>query len=93
MRATLMDALYGLVTNEKYDQSTKLKLSYNILNSASKFSFMKPCIKKYLKSHVKSRFVEIASSEWDIALFLPIASWRKANPQKVYYDSRKAVKK
>ena len=37
LRAKLMDALYSLASNQRYDEATKIKLSYNILNSSSKY--------------------------------------------------------
>lgn len=90
-RAKLMDALYDLVNNDKYDKTTKLKLSYQVLNSVSKLSYFKPCVKMYLKSNVRSSFIQVEASEWDIALMLPIAQWRNASRQKVYSTVTKSL--
>ncbi len=90
-RAQLMDALYELTNNTKYDASTKLNLSYNLLNSASKFELFKPTIKMYLNNHVRSRFLHIESVEWDMALFLAPARFEKAKAQTVWKDSRQMV--
>lgn len=90
LRAKLMDALYDLRTDSRYDENTKLKLSYRVLNGAAKYKAFKPCIKHYLYKQVKSRFIEIDSVEWDIALFLPLASFN-ASTAKVYADSRKMI--
>lgn len=92
LRAQLMDSLYDTVTNDRYDESTKLKISYGILNNASKFKLFKPCIKHYLNGQLKSRFVYVAPAEWDIALFLPSARFIGATKNKVYADSRKIIK-
>ena len=92
LRARLMDALYDLSSNQRYDERTKLKLSYDILKGASKYKAFKPTFKRYLSSHVRSRFIEINSSEWDIALFLPLESFAKASKGKVWADSRKMAK-
>lgn len=90
-RAMLMDALYGLTTNSRYDDSTKLRLSYQILKKASTYKYFKPCFKHYLHRHIKSRKMLIDSVEWDIALFLPIQRFQKASSAQVYSDSlRKA---
>jgi hypothetical protein len=93
LRAKLMDALYSLSSNTRYDEKTKLKLSYNILNGASKYAPFRPTIKRYLRSHVRSRFVKVFSSEWDIALFLPAHRFEKASASKVWRDSRDIIKK
>ena len=92
LRAELMDALYGTVTNKKFDETTRLKISYDILNKAKKFRLFKPTIKHYLGKHVKTRFVYMNPSEWDIALFLPLQEFVGASKQKVWADSRKIVR-
>ena len=90
-RAMLMDALYELTTNSRYDNSTRLRLSYQLLKKASSYKLFKPCFKHYLHSNVKSRKILIDSVEWDIALFLPIQRFQKASASRVYSDSlRKA---
>jgi len=91
LRAKLMDALYGLVTNKKYDETTRLNLSYRVLNGAARFRFFKPTVKRYLTSQVKSRFIEVNAEQWDMALFLPVEQFSKASKQKVWSDSRNAI--
>lgn len=86
-RMEIMESLSGIATNKRYDASTRLALSYKVLRGVSKFSTMKPCIKKYLFSNVKSSFVTINADEWDIAIFLPVQKFRKANASKVWSDS------
>jgi len=91
LRAKLMNALYSTLTNKKYDDTTKVKISYSILQSASKYRFFKPMLKKYLRSHVRSQFLEVQVNEWDIAIFLPTESFRKADTGRVWEDSRKKI--
>lgn len=91
LRAQLMDALYDTASNDKLDSSTKLRINYNILKGASKFRLFKPCIKHYLSSQVRTDFVYVEPAEWDIALFLPTASFAGASKNKVYADSRKII--
>ena len=91
LRARLMDALYETSNNKRYDESTRLKLNYNVLKAATKYKEFKPTYKKYLTSQVRSRFIEINASEWDIALFLPVERFEKASKNTVWRDSRNAV--
>jgi hypothetical protein len=88
-RIILLDKLSEFANNSKYDKTTKLRLSYDLLRSSSKIFEATPCIKRYLFSHVESRFLEIESSEWDIAALLPVSSFVGATQNKVYSDSRK----
>ena len=91
LRAKLMNALYSTLTNKKYDDTTKVKISYSILQSASKYRYFKPMLKKYLRSHVRSQFLEVQVNEWDIAIFLPTESFRKADTGRVWEESRKQI--
>jgi hypothetical protein len=90
-RATLMDGLYDITNNNRFDESTKLRLSYQVLNSASKFRYFKPCIKQYLFNQMQSKFVYVYPSEWDIALFLPLERFAKASKSQVWSATRKLV--
>lgn len=92
LRAKLMDALYETVTNDKYDESTRLRLSYKVLNGASKFKEFKPTIKHYLNRQLQSKFYYVNPSEWDIALFLPTAKFVGASKNEVYKDSRTIIR-
>lgn len=91
LRALLMDNLYSVVSDKRYDENTKLRISYDILKGASKYRFFKPTFKHYLNANVQSRFVKIDSVEWDIALFLPTERFEKASKSKVFADSRKMI--
>jgi hypothetical protein len=92
LRAQLMDALYDITNNSKYDESTKLRLSYGVLKGAEKFKLFQPTFKRYLNSQVRSRFVEIAPAEWDVALFLQTEQFEGASKTKVWADSRKIIR-
>jgi hypothetical protein len=87
LRAKLMDALYTAMNNQRLDRTTKLLISYRILKQASKYRYFRPCIKRYLSSHVQSRFIRIEPTEWDMALMLPTERFVKARKQRVWQDS------
>jgi len=91
LRAKLMDALYGTRINSRYDESTRLRISYQTLNSAAKFRYFEPCVKQYLFNHMQSKFMYIFPSEWDIALWLPTERFAKASKTQVWADSKKKV--
>ena len=91
LRARLMDALYTLSVNQRYDETTRLRLNYDVLNSASNFRLFKPCIKHYLMDHMDSKLWYVHPSEWDIALFLPLERFKGANKRKVQTDSRRMI--
>jgi hypothetical protein len=92
LRAKLMDALYETSNNKYYDETTKLKLSYQTLAGATKFKEFKPCIKHYLTGQLRSRLIYISPTEWDVALFLPTARFVGATQAQVFKDSRKIIR-
>ena len=88
-RIILLDKLSDTATNKRFDEKTKLRLSYQYLSAASTAFQAMPCIKRYLFNHLTSRFLEIPADEWDIAALLPVEQFEKASTSKVYAESRK----
>lgn len=89
LRAKLLDSLYDTLTNDKFDETTKMKVSYGILAGASKHKYFEPCVKRYLGKHFRSRFIKIPPEKWNPAIFLPVESFQKASKSKVWSDSRR----
>lgn len=92
-RAKLLDALSEFTTNKKYDEKTRIAASYQMLKGLSSTEYFKPCLKRYLSQHVRSKFLRIDANEWDIAIFLPVESFIGATKQKVFSDSKKSISK
>ncbi len=92
-RSILMDELISALNNKRFDETTRLIISYDILQRASKTGNYIPCIKHYLKDHVRSQFIRVEAVEWNIALMLPVAQFKKASERKVWMDSRKKILK
>ena len=88
-RMILLDKLSDTLSNNTYDEKTKLKINYRYLAAASRIFEANPCIKRYLFTQIQSRFLEITADEWDIAAMLPVESFVGATTSKVYADSRK----
>lgn len=86
-RASLMDKLKKVASDNKYNEKTKLNISYEILKLYSKqFVGVENCIKRYLYSHVRSQFHQVTAQDWDKAVMLPLQRW-KVNPNKRYARS------
>jgi len=87
-RAILMDQLKMFANNKSYDETTKLKLTYNMLKGFTKIKRAKPTVHRYLSSKVKSKYVLVNADEWEVALFLPVERFRKATKKKVWAHSK-----
>ena len=91
LRAQFLDALYERTNNDKFDATTRFKLTYKLLKGISGKPYYKACYKHYLSSHVKSKFARVDSADWEIAIFLPIESFRKSSMGSVWKESRKRI--
>ena len=87
-RAVLMDQLKMFANNKKYDETTKLKLTYDMLKGFTKIKRARPTVHRYLSSKVKSQYVLVNADEWEVALFLPVERFRKASKKKVWAHSK-----
>lgn len=91
LRVKLLDALFELVNKPKLPENRKLNISYQILKSAAASKWFKPCIKRYLSKHVKSRFLEVPYDNWGQVPFLPISQFEGAPITQIWSDSRNAL--
>jgi hypothetical protein len=87
-RALLMDSLYDTISDTKFDETTRLKINYDILSAASKYRWFRPCVKHYLTPHLSSQLLYIDPKEWNLALFVPSEQFRGANKRDVWQDSK-----
>ncbi len=87
IRAKLMDALYSTINNKMFDQTTRLRLSYEILQKSTRMRWFKPCVKRYLYSHVRSNIVQVDAEDWDYVALLPLERFAKAKKENVQSDS------
>lgn len=92
LRAKFLDGLMDIASDKRYTDNTRFDVSYSYLKRASKMKYFEPCFKRYLKSHMRSRFALVPAPEWEIATFLPTADFQKASKSKVYSDSRRMIK-
>lgn len=52
---------------------------------------IKPCVKRYLTSHVGSRYLKISDEEMEVAAMLPVQKFKKATARQVWAESRRMV--
>jgi len=88
-RQRLMNSLKTLASDNKYTAQTKLQISYRILKGSSSFKGFKPCVKRYLFSHVRSSFMKISAENWDRVILLPLERFTPVSKDQVFNDSRK----
>ena len=92
LRFTLMDRLLTFKNNDKFDETTRLRLSWQLIDGVSKFALAKPCVKRYLKSQMRSPLVNVTADDWATAMMLPVERFVGATTQQVWLDSKRAAR-
>ena len=87
LRGIFLAKLLRKVSNDKFDETTKLLISYDMLKGSATYKEFKPCIKLYLMGQVQSQFLKIDSSEWEMAAVLPLDSFQKKSSATVWSRS------
>ena len=93
LRIYLLDALLTFKNNSRWDETTKLKYSWALIDGVSKYKAAQPCVKQYLNGHVRSQFRRVSSADWATAMLLPVERFVGASKQQVWSDSRKKIRK
>ncbi len=88
LRAKLMDKLLEIHGNKKLKDDTKLKLSYQMLNSVASSKLIKPTVHRYLHGHVRSKIIVVPAPEWADAVMLPLAKFKGASKLQIYSLAR-----
>lgn len=70
-RLVLLDRLQDFINNDKYDDTTRMQLSYKLLSQSRRYQLIEPCIRRYLISHIMSSIIYIEPDQWETACFLP----------------------
>ena len=76
-----------MVTND--DPKKNAAISYSILSGAARYKEFKPCLKRYLFSHISSKVINVEHDSWDTAVFLPVEQFAKKSAE---YVQRLSVK-
>lgn len=70
-RLALLDRLHDFINNDKYDDTTVFRLSYQLLAKSRRYSMIQPCVKRYLAEYIMSPLIYIEPNSWETAIFLP----------------------
>jgi hypothetical protein len=91
-RINFMRKLMPLAIYNDEDEIKRIRITYPILDSSKRYREFRPCIKKYLYSHIRSKILSIEPQEWDIALYLPIQQFKKENAKTVWQESVEQIR-
>ena len=85
MRIKLLDRLTEFVNNKQFDETTTIQANYRALKN---IDLIKPCLKRYLAGHVRSKFRKVEADEFIVATLLPVQKFKKQSDSHVFAKSR-----
>ena len=88
LRMRLLERMQARATDKRFDKNTKFDVTYD---DVKRIKIVKPTIKKYLYSQLRTGFLRINADEAPIAIHLPVQRFQKAPDSRVYADSRKFI--
>ena len=88
LRFEMLDKMSRFATDRKFDKKTIFDLNYD---DVKRIKIIKPTLKKYLWSHMRSDFLRVDLDEAAIAIMLPVARFKKASEAVVWSDSRNKI--
>ena len=88
LRFEMLDKMSRFATDRKFDKRTIFDLNYD---DVKRIKIIKPTLKKYLWSHMRSDFLRVDLDEAAIAIMLPVARFKKASEAVVWSDSRNKI--
>lgn len=83
LRLAILSKLNERLSNKNMDESTRMRVSYEYISSLKMSEMMKPCIKRYLHSQVRSRFLLINPDEWYFSCLLPFEQFQKKTKKQI----------
>ena len=92
-RIAFLDKLMGYAILNDNDEIKRMRVTYDILSASRRFKEFRPCVKKYLYGHVQSKILTVQPNEWEVAVFLPLQQFKKANATKVWQESIEEIRK
>lgn len=92
IRMFTLKELGRFVNNQRMDETTRLRLSWRLLESSVKFEPAKACVKHYISEQLQSRLMKISYPDWIIASQLPVEKFIGAQKATVWRDTRRKYK-
>jgi hypothetical protein len=86
-RIVLLDNLLMFRNTKGIDETTRLKLSWGLIQGISKHRLAEHCVKSYLSDHLVTQLKIITPTDWTTAMMMPVESFRKASSAQVWKNT------
>ena len=89
VRFKVLKQLNDITNDISMNETTKVNLSWKLLETYSKLKPIKACVKHYLNNFIESRFLNIPYPDWVIASQLPVEDFQKREKSFVWKETGK----
>lgn len=89
MRMRLFQQLLKITNTKHFDETTKIKYSWETVKAAQKLRAARPCVKMYLFEHLASPLGLVPPNDWHTAIMLPVQRFVGANKDSIWKQNRK----
>lgn len=91
-RSMFMTKLLSRAVYNDDNEIKRLRVTYELLAMTRRYKEFRPCVKRYLTSHIRSKILTVQPEEWDVAMYLPVHQFRKAPATKVWQESIEEIR-
>lgn len=89
MRMKLFQQLIKITNTKHFDDTTKLRYSWEMVKSTQKMRAAKPCVKTYLFEHLASPLGLVQPTDWHTVIMLPVQRFVGATKEQIWKENRK----
>jgi len=89
LRMFTLKQMDQFVNNKRMDETTRVRLSWRLLESSIKFAPAKACVKHYISEYLETRLMKIPYPDWIVASQLPVERFIGAPKASVWMDTRR----
>ena len=74
------------------DDIKRMRVTYDILNASKSFREFRPCIKRYLFPHIRSRILGVQPNEWETSMYLPVHQFKGEKAPTIWKESMEEIR-
>ena len=93
LRQKLFYGLINTVNSGVVDKDSYFKVTYEFLKGTRSLKEFRPCFKRYLTKHIRGGIAHVPGEEWETAVHLPLALFRKESEDAVHRKSEQMIQR
>ena len=91
LRIDLLVKLDRYRSNDKFDETTRLRINYELVRDSARLYSGLHILKRYKKNMIKSNIIQVLPDEWAMAALLPSSNFIGAGKTTVWNDTRRKL--